>query len=70
MIVIVNIDENPRDTGKHLYSLRVAGKESQRELCQFTHYRENGIVRCLERAAEAYKEKQMQDIVNFVEECW
>lgn len=49
MIAIVNIDPSPRPTGKHLYQLRINSKE----ICQFTHNREDGLDKCLLAAAKA-----------------
>ena len=51
MIAIVNIDKNVRDSGSHLYELRV----NQKVICKFSHDREQSLDICLMKAAEAYK---------------
>lgn len=52
MIAIVNIDKNPRETGKHLYSLRI----NNNEICTFHHDRERPLWECLSTAAIAAME--------------
>jgi hypothetical protein len=56
MIAIVNIDENPRAFGEHLYSLRI----NQRELCKFKHKREDGISTCLMKAAKEIEKNKWE----------
>lgn len=63
MIAIVNIDPNPRKTGKHLYSLRI----NRTEFCQFTHKREESLAVCLRKAAEAYEKKEYEDYIKLNE---
>ena len=42
-IIIQNIDKNPRETGEHLYQLRI----NNQVICEFTHNREDDLYRCL-----------------------
>lgn len=49
MIIIKNIDKNPREKGEHLYQLRI----NNRVICEFTHYREDSLFQCLMKAAVA-----------------
>ena len=55
MIAIVNIDPDPRETGFHLYEIRI----NKTPITRFMHMRENGLEECLELAALAvrYKDK-------------
>lgn len=61
MIAIVNIDPNPRESGLHLYSLRI----NQQEICQFTHKREDGLSTCLKRAADGYLASVVEKLMNY-----
>jgi hypothetical protein len=49
MIAIVNISTHSSSTGWHEYELRINAKV----IAQFRHKREEGLTKCLERAAEA-----------------
>ncbi len=51
MLGIVNIDENPRQSGRHEYSLRL----NNLEICKFHHKREECMSRILDRAADAVR---------------
>ena len=53
MICIVNIDKNVRESGPHLYELRI----NDRVVTQFTHDREKPLHECLLAAAIAAEEK-------------
>lgn len=59
MISIVNIDHNPREKGMHLYEVRI----NRDPVARFTHLREDGLVKCLERAAIAvsWREKNWRN---------
>ena len=48
-IIIQNIDKNLRETGEHLYQLRI----NNHVICEFTHNREDTLAQCLMRAEEA-----------------
>ena len=48
-IIIQNIDKNLREKGEHLYELRI----NNQVICEFAHYRENGLSVCLIKAASA-----------------
>ena len=49
MIAIVNIDDNPRAEGDHLYAVYI----NKKEICRFTHMREDGLSQCLFKASKA-----------------
>lgn len=49
MIAIVNISTHPQPFGWHEYELRINAKV----IATFRHKREEGLTKCLERAAEA-----------------
>jgi len=49
MIAIVNIDDNPRPEGDHLYAVYI----NKKEICRFTHMREDGLSQCLFKASKA-----------------
>jgi len=51
MIAIVNIDETPAPTGRHLYSVRI----NTTELFRFEHFREDPISTLFWRAMRAAK---------------
>ena len=56
MIAIVNIDPNPRESGEHLYSIRINHKEVGR--CY--HRREHSLATLLEVAAFHMRNPQEQ----------
>lgn len=45
-IIITNISESFSETRLQTYSLKINNKE----ICQFTHYRKNGLAECLYQA--------------------
>jgi hypothetical protein len=49
MIAIVNVSKNPTPTGVQEYELRI----NHDVITKFTHRREEGLVRCLQKAALA-----------------
>ena len=58
MVAIVNIDENPRPKGMHLYSIRINHKEVGR--CY--HMREHSLATLLETAAFHIRNPQEQPV--------
>jgi len=61
-IIITNIDNKPLGECKYRISI------NQREICYFKHKREDGLSECLRKASEAVKKKNLQELVNFIEE--
>lgn len=59
MIAIVNVTKDPKPTGEHTYELRI----NREVITTFTHRREEGLSRCLQRAALA-AEKAEQAITS------
>lgn len=55
MITIVNVDPNPRPTGEHQYELRI----NQKVIAKFVHRREDGLEKCLLRAANAASDAEL-----------
>ena len=51
MIAIINNGVNPEPTGVHTYTVQI----NHKVITTFNHLREEGLARCLERAAEAVK---------------
>jgi hypothetical protein len=49
MIAIVNIDPNPRESGFHLYEIRI----NRKPITRFMHKREDDLSVCLGIAAKA-----------------
>ena len=60
MIAIVNISPDPKPFGEHIYALRI----NHREICQFTHKREDGLAVCLMAAAKAVDRKSQMDFIK------
>ena len=48
-VVVINIDKDVRPSGPHLYEVRL----NQIPLASFVHIREDGMVVCMRKAAEA-----------------
>ncbi len=65
MIVINNIDKNPRNIGPHQYVLRINAKE----ICSFSHNREDGLATCLRKAANAVAMVDDKDLLDFMIGC-
>ncbi len=57
MIAIVNVDENVRESGPHVYELRI----NNFVVIHFIHNREEPLHECLLKAAIAVEEKQIPD---------
>jgi hypothetical protein len=51
MIAIVNVSPEPKETGIHLYEVRV----NRKVICEFTHLREEPLSVCLQKAANVVK---------------
>ncbi len=66
MIVINNIDKNPRNIGPHQYVLRINAKE----ICSFSHNREDGLATCLRKAANAVVMVDDQNFLDFLMGTW
>lgn len=49
MIVIKNVEENPKTSGPHEYEIRI----NRKLICRFVHNREESLAVCLEKAAKA-----------------
>lgn len=54
MIAIVNVTKDPKPTGVHTYELRI----NREVITTFTHRREEGLARCLQRAALAAEQAE------------
>jgi hypothetical protein len=54
MIAIVNVSKDLKPTGQHTYELRI----NRDVIATFTHRREEGMSRCLQRAALAAEQAQ------------
>jgi len=61
-IIIINVDN--KTFGECKYRINI----NQREICYFKHKREDGLSECLRKASEAVKKKNLQELVNFIEE--
>lgn len=62
MIAIVNVTKDPKPTGEHTYELRI----NQEVISTFTHRREEGLSRCLLKAAHAADLAQIEQLVEFL----
>lgn len=62
MIAIVNITPHPQATGPHTYEVRI----NSHVVAQFEHAREDGLVLCLRRAADAVEDERLQTLASMV----
>lgn len=60
MIGIVNVTKEAQSTGPHRYALMI----NRDVLGYFIHNREDGLAVCLEKAAEAARKSERNEIVN------
>ena len=58
MIAIVNVSTNNSPIGWHKYELRINAKV----IASFRHKREEGLTKCLERAAEAAEKAKWMEV--------
>ena len=69
MIAIVNIDDNPRLEGEHLYVVKI----NKKEICRFTHRREDGLSQCLFKASKAVAhnavDAELERIITLINEA-
>ena len=63
MIAIVNIDKNLRETGEHLYEVRI----NHKPLFQFKHNREKPIQELFKQAMEAAIWSEYKNIKDLIE---
>jgi len=61
-IIITNIDN--KTSGECNYRIYI----NTHEICDFKHIREEGLAECLRKASEAVKRKNLQELVNFIDE--
>lgn len=64
MIAIVNIEQNPRKSGEHEYSVRI----NRLEICRFKHHREQNLSTCLEKAAKAVRHHELTSNMHLLAE--
>ena len=62
-IIIQNISTHTQTHGKHKYQVRI----NNEVICEFTHIREEGLVRCLLKAAKAVEDAEFARTVKFME---
>ncbi len=66
MIAIVNIDKNVRESGPHLYELRI----NRKVITTFIHYRERSLYQCLFAAALAVAKDEKRGCQVTIGEDW
>ena len=64
MIAIVNVSETQYPIGWHNYELRI----NKKVIATFTHKREEGLTKCLERAAEAVEKAKWMEAKKMLDE--
>jgi hypothetical protein len=64
MIAIVNVSTHNNPTGPHRYEVRI----NREVIARFAHNREDGLTRCLEKAAAAVAKARDREILVFIEE--
>lgn len=62
MIAIVNVTPEPKPTGPHTYEVRI----NRHAVVRFEHAREEGLARCLRRAAEAVEADSLQTLAHML----